>query len=331
MSKIKIFVNEPLLNGNEKKYLLDCFDDRYISSSGKYLDQFENKFAKIVNRKYAIAVSNGTVALQLAVDSLNIKKNDEIILPSFTIISCILPFIRLGAKPILIDSDVKTWNMDIGKIEKVITKKTKAILVPHIYGLPVDMDPLIKIAKKYKLKLIEDAAEVLGLKYNNRPCGSFGDISTFSFYANKHITTGEGGMIVTDNKKIADKCRSLRNIYFNKFKRFVHHGMGWNARLTNLQASIGLAQLERLNQFVKIKRKIGDTYNKQLIQSENYSKPLNKTSYAKNIYWVYGILVKKKGFSANYIAKKLQKEGIETRPFFWPLHKQPILKITSNF
>jgi perosamine synthetase len=256
MNKIKVSVNEPLLRGNEKKYLLNCLDDCYISSAGKYIDQFENKFAKKVNRKYAIAVSNGTVALQLAFDSLDIKKNDEIILPSFTIISCILPIIRLGAKPIVIDSDFKTWNMDVSKIEEVITKKTKAILVPHIYGLPVDMDPLIKIAIKFKLKIIEDAAEVLGLKYKKKQCGSFGDISTFSFYANKHITTGEGGMIVTDNKKIADKCRSLRNIYFNKFKRFYHYGIGWNARLTNLQASIGLAQLERLSQFVKIKRRI---------------------------------------------------------------------------
>ena len=331
MNNIKIPVNEPLLNGNERKYLLRCFDEGYISSTGKYIDKFETEFAKKVNRKYAIAVSNGTVALQLAFDSLNIKKNDEIILPSFTIISCILPIIRLGAKAILVDSDIKTWNMDVSKIEKVITKKTRAIIVPHIYGLPVDMDPLVKIAKKFKLKLIEDAAEVLGLKYKNKPCGSFGDISTFSFYANKHITTGEGGMIVTDNKKIADKCRSLRNIYFNKFKRFVHHGMGWNARLTNLQASIGLAQLERLNQFVKIKRKIGYTYNKHLVQSENYSKPLDKTRYANNIYWVYGILIKKKGLSVNSITKKLLKEGIETRPFFWPLHQQPFLKKMGLF
>jgi perosamine synthetase len=331
MKKIKVFVNEPLLNGNEKKYLLNCFDGHFISSTGRYIDQFEDKFAKKVNRKYAIAVSNGTVALQLAFDSLDIKKNDEIILPSFTIISCILPIIRLGAKPILIDSDIKTWNMDVDKIEKAITKKTKAILVPHIYGLPVDMDPLIKITKKFKLKLIEDAAEVLGLKYKKKPCGSFGDVSTFSFYANKHITTGEGGMIVTDNKKIADKCRSLRNIYFNKFKRFVHHGIGWNARLTNLQASIGLAQLERLDQFIKIKRKIGDAYNKHLVKSENYSKPLDKTSYAKNIYWVYGILIKKKGLSVRRIVKELLQKGIETRPFFWPLHQQPILKKMGLF
>ena len=331
MNKIKVPVNEPILNGNEKKYLLNCLNDGFISSAGEYIEKFETKFAKKVNRKYAIAVSNGTVALQIAFDSLNIKKNDEVILPTFTIISCILPIIRVGAKPILIDSDIKTWNMDTEKIEKVITKKTRAILAPHIYGLPVDMDPLMKIAKKFNLKLIEDAAEVLGLEYKNKPCGSFGDISTFSFYANKHITTGEGGMIVTNNKEIAHRCQSLRNIYFNKFKRFVHHGMGWNARLTNLQASVGLAQLEKLDQFVKIKRKIGNTYNKHLVQSENYSKPLDKTDHAKNIYWVYGILLKKNAHSVTNIVKKLLREGIETRPFFWPLHKQPILKKMGLF
>lgn len=257
---------------------------------------------------------------------MNIKKNDEIILPSFTIISCILPIIRIGAKPILVDSNIKTWNMEVNKIEQLITKKTKAILVPHIYGLPVDMDPLIKIAKKFKLKLIEDSAEVLGLKYKNSLCGSFGDVSTFSFYANKHITTGEGGMIVTDNKEIAERCFSLRNIFFNTFKRFVHYGLGWNARLTNIQASIGIAQLERLDEFVKIKRKIGDAYNKGLINNENYIKPLESTSYGKNIYWVYGVVITKPKLSVNKIVKKLKKVGIETRPFFWPLHKQPILK-----
>jgi len=331
MNNIKIPVNEPLLNGNERKYLLRCFDEGYISSTGKYINKFELEFAKKVNRKYAIAVSNGTVALQLAFDSLNIKKNDEIILPSFTIISCILPIIRIGAKPILVDSNINTWNMDVNKIEQLITKKTKAILVPHIYGLPVDMDPLIKIAKKFKLKLIEDSAEVLGLKYKNRLCGSFGDISTFSFYANKHITTGEGGMIVTDNKKIAERCFSLRNIFFNNFKRFVHHGLGWNARLTNIQASIGIAQLERLDEFVKIKRKIGDAYNKGLINNENYIKPLESTPYGKNIYWVYGVLIAKPKLSVKKIVKKLKKVGIETRPFFWPLHQQPILKKLGLF
>ena len=331
MKKIIIPVNEPLLNGNEKKYLLNCFNEKYISSTGKYISLFESNFAKKVNRKYAIAVTNGTVALQLAFDCFNIKKNDEVILPSFTIISCILPIIRAGAKPILVDSDFRTWNMNVNEVEKKITNNTKAILVPHIYGLPVDMDPLIKISRKYNIKIIEDSAEALGLKYQTKPCGSFGEISTFSLYANKHITTGEGGMIVTNNKKLAEKCRSLRNIYFNNFKRFVHHGLGWNARITNLQASIGIAQLERLNHFIKIKKKIGITYDKLLINSDNYIKPLIKTNYAENIFWVYGVLIRNKKISVQKIIDKLTAKGIETRPFFWPLHKQPILKKIGLF
>jgi len=328
----KVSVNEPHLLGNEKKYLLKCLKDGYISSSGHFVKEFEKKFAKRVNRKFAISVSNGTAALQLAYEALNIKKKDEIILPAFTIISCILPVIRSGATPVLIDSDPTTWNMDVSKIESKITSKTKAIIAPHIYGLPIDMDPLLKIAKKYKLKVIEDSAEALGLKYKNKECGSFGDVSTFSFYANKHITTGEGGMIVTDDIKIAERCRSLRNICFNNKRRFLHYELGWNYRFTNLQSAIGLAQLEKLNRFMVKKRNIGKTYNKELSQIKIFQTPLDKKKYADNIYWVYGLVLKKNSpISLNTLMKKLKKNGIETRNFFWPLHQQPALKKTGFF
>ena len=328
----KVSVNEPHLLGNEKKYLLKCLKDGYISSSGHFVKEFEKKFAKRVNRKFAISVSNGTAALQLAYEALNIKKKDEIILPAFTIISCILPVIRSGATPVLIDSDPTTWNMDVSKIESKITSKTKAIIAPHIYGLPIDMDPLLKIAKKYKLKVIEDSAEALGLKYKNKECGSFGDVSTFSFYANKHITTGEGGMIVTDDIKIAERCRSLRNICFNNKRRFLHYELGWNYRFTNLQSAIGLAQLEKLNRFIVKKRNIGKTYNKELSQIKIFQTPLDKKKYADNIYWVYGLVLKKNSpISLNTLVKKLKKNGIETRNFFWPLHQQPVLKKMGFF
>ena len=293
MNKYTVPVNEPCLLGKEKRYLLKCLNDGFISSSGHFVKEFEKKFAKRVNRKFAISVSNGTAALQLAYEALNIKKKDEIILPAFTIISCILPVIRSGATPVLIDSDPTTWNMDVSKIESKITSKTKAIIAPHIYGLPIDMDPLLKIAKKYKLKVIEDSAEALGLKYKNKECGSFGDVSTFSFYANKHITTGEGGMIVTDDIKIAERCRSLRNICFNNKRRFLHYELGWNYRFTNLQSAIGLAQLEKLNRFIVKKRNIGKTYNKELSQIKIFQTPLDKKKYADNIYWVYGLVLKK--------------------------------------
>ena len=330
--KIKVPVNEPYLFGNEKKYLLKCLKDGFVSSSGRFVKKFEEKFAKRVNRKFAISVSNGTAALQLAFEALNLKKNDEVILPSFTIISCILPVIRCGAKPILIDSDPITWNMDVNKLEEKITSRTKAIIAPHIYGLPIDMDSLLKITRKYKLKVIEDSAEVLGLKYKGKECGSFGDVSTFSFYANKHITTGEGGMIVTNDKKIAKKCRSLRNLSFNNKRRFLHHELGWNYRFTNIQSAVGLAQLEKLNRFVIKKRNIGKIYNKGLSKIKIFNIPLEKKEYAKNIYWVYGLVLKKKSpIKLETLMKELRKEGVETRNFFWPLHEQPVLKKMGFF
>ena len=330
--KFTVPVNEPCFFGNERKYLLKCIKDGFISSVGQSVKEFERKFAKRLNRKFAISVSNGTAALQLAFESLNIKKEEEVILPSFTIISCILPIIRCGAIPILIDSDPVTWNMDVKKIEDRITSKTRAIIAPHIYGLPIDMDPLLKIAKKYKLKVIEDAAEVLGLKYKNKECGSFGDVSTFSFYANKHITTGEGGMIVTNNKEIYERCKSLRNICFDEKRRFVHYELGWNYRFTNLQAAVGLAQLEKLNHFIMKKRKIGKIYNKELSNIEMFYTPLDEQEYAKNIYWVYGLVLKRNSnISLSTFMKKLMNEGVETRNFFWPLHQQPILKKMGFF
>jgi len=332
VNSLKVKVNEPLISGNEKKYLLKCLSSGYISSGGSFVTEFENKFAKKVNRKYGISVSNGTAAIQLAFESLNLKKGDEAILPSFTIISCILPIIRAGLTPVLVDSDLKTWNMDVNQVEKKITSKTKVITAPHIYDLQIDMDPLLKIAKKNKIKIIEDAAEVLGLKYKNKECGSFGDVSTFSFYANKHITTGEGGMIVTNSKEIAEKCRSLRNICFNDERRFLHYELGWNYRFTNIQAAIGLAQLEKLDKFIVKKRNIGKIYNKKIPKNKIFETPLDKKNYAKNIYWVYGLLVKKKSpISMNSLMKKLKESGIETRNFFWPLHQQPVLKKMGLF
>ena len=332
MKKFKVFVNEPNLVGNEKKYVLKALKDGFISSAGPFVKKFENKFAKIVNRKYAISVTSGTAALQLAFEALKLKKGDEVILPSFTIISCVLPIIRNGSVPVVVDSDPKTWNMDISKVEKKITSKTKAIIAPHIYGLPLDMDPLLKIAKKYNLKVIEDAAEVLGLKYKNKICGSFGEVSTFSFYANKHVTTGEGGIIVTNDKKIADRCKSLRNLYFNEKKRFLHFELGWNYRFTNLQAAVGLAQLEKLSNTVIKKRIIGENYNKEFMKSKIFHTPLKKTSYAKNIYWVYGLVIKKNSkIKLKNFMKKLKDRGIETRNFFWPIHLQPALKRMGYF
>jgi perosamine synthetase len=318
-------VNEPLLNGNEEKYLIECIRTGWISSEGPFIKQFENKFAEITHRKHAIAVSNGSVALDATIVALGLSRGDEVIMPTFTIISCAAAIIRSGAKPVLVDADPITWNIDVTKIEQKITKKTKAIMVVHIYGLPSNMDIILDIAKKYNLKIIEDAAEMHGQTYNNIPCGSFGDVSTFSFYPNKHITTGEGGMILTDDDEIAEKCKSLRNLCFNSKQRFVHYDLGWNLRMTNLQAAVGVAQLERLNEFVTLKRKMGDSYNLYLNEVDGIQIPLMSTSYAKNIYWVYGIVLNDEiPFDAIEAMKRLGEIGIGTRPFFWPMHLQPV-------
>lgn len=318
-------VNEPVLDGNEKKYLAECIDTAWISSEGPFIQQFEHHFAKRINRKHAIAVCNGSAAIDAAVAALEIGPGDEVIMPAFTIISCAASVFRAGAVPILVDSDNRTWNMDIGEIEAKITPRTKAIMVVHIYGLPADMEPVLEITRRYNLALIEDAAEMHGQTYNGEPCGSFGDISTFSFYPNKHITTGEGGMIVTNSDRLADRCRSLRNLCFQPEKRFVHEELGWNFRMTNLQAALGVAQLERLDLFVEKKRRMGAYYTDALQDIPGIQLPLQRTGYAENIYWVYGIVIGDDiPFDAVEAMQRLASEGISTRPFFWCMHEQPV-------
>ncbi|MDJ0728801.1 MAG: DegT/DnrJ/EryC1/StrS family aminotransferase [Crocosphaera sp.] len=318
-------VNEPLLDGNEKQYLNECIDTGWISSEGPFVKKFEAEFAQTVGRKHAITVCNGSVALDAAVVALDIQAGDEVILPTFTIISCGAAIVRAGGVPVVVDCDPITWNMDVRQIEAKITPKTKAIMVVHIYGLPVDMNPVLEIANKYGLKIIEDAAEMHGQTYRGKPCGSFGDISTFSFYPNKHVTTGEGGMIVTDDDSLAQKCRSLRNLCFQPQRRFIHEELGWNFRFTNLQAAVGLAQLERLPEFVQKKRKMGAIYTELLSEVSQLDLPLVKTDYADSIYWVYGMVLKDQvPFDAAEAMQRLRERKIGTRPFFWGMHEQPV-------
>ena len=327
MSNIQLVpVNEPLLDGNEAKYLLECIRTGWISSEGPYISEFERMFAARVGRKHAVAVANGSVALDAAVVAAGIGPGDEVIMPAFTIISCAAAVVRAGALPVLVDSDPVTWNMDVAAIEGKITTRTRAIMVVHIYGLPVDMDPLIAVAEKHGLKIIEDAAEMHGQTYKGRPCGSFGLISTFSFYPNKHVTTGEGGMIVTDDEVVAEHCRSLRNLCFRPEKRFVHDELGWNYRMTNLQAAIGLAQLERLDEFVARKREMGRRYTEALAPlRDRLQLPLVRTDFADNIYWVYGmVLDDAMPFDATEMMRRLAMRKIGSRPFFWSMHEQPV-------
>jgi len=318
-------VNQPLLDGNEEKYLVECIRTGWISSEGPFVARFEEQFAARVGRKHGVAVANGSVALDAAVVALDIGAGDEVIMPTSTIISCAAAVVRAGAKPVLVDCDADTWNMDIGAVESRITPRTRAVMAVHIFGLPVDMDPLLSLARKHGLKLIEDAAELIGQTYRGRPCGSFGELSTFSFYPNKHVTTGEGGMIVTDDDALAEKCRSLRNLCFKPEQRFVHDELGWNFRLSNLQAALGVAQLERLDASVAIKRRMGARYAQLLKGTRGIQLPVASTPYADNIYWVYGLVLDDwVPFDAKEAMARLARLGIGTRPFFWPMHEQPV-------
>lgn len=321
-------VNTPLFNGNELKYLTECIETGWISSEGPFISKFEEQFSAYIGCDYGVAVSNGSAALDIAIKALNIGPGDEVIMPTFTIISPAQSVVTAGAIPVLIDSDPLTWNMDVSQIEAKINVRTKAILVVHIYGLPVDMDPVLDLAKKYKLKVIEDAAEMHGQTYNGKMCGSFGDISIFSFYPNKHITTGEGGMILTNDKALDERCKKLRNLCFEpNGPRFVHYELGWNYRMTNLQAALGLAQLEQIDNFISIKRELGSVYQTQLsfLQEKGYQLPLPKTEFAANIYWVFGLVAPSEQEKEKMV-KQLAENKIGTRPFFWPIHEQPVFK-----
>jgi len=324
-------VNTPSLDGNERKYLLECIDTGWISSEGPFVSRFERLFAQRVARRHGIAVCNGTAAIDAAVEALRLGPGDEVIVPTFTIISCVSQLVRSGAKPVLVDCDPLTWNINVANIEASITERTKAIMVVHIYGLPADMDPVLDLARRYNLRVLEDAAEAHGQAYRGRPCGSFGDISTFSFYPNKHVTTGEGGMVLTDDQQLADDCRSLRNLCFQPGRRFVHERLGWNLRMTNLQAAIGLAQLEQLDVFLQRKRAMGARYTSALSGIPGLQLPVRQTDYADNHYWVYGMVVDEVHGSAEQVMSRLAEKGIGTRPFFHPMHQQPVLRELGLF
>jgi len=331
-NKYKIFpVSIPYITNRDIRNVNKALKSGWISSDGPNVKTFEEKFSKYINRKYSIAVSSGTAALEIAVKALGIKKNDEVLIPNFTIISNALAVIKQQAKPVLLDCNLEHWNINIEDIEKKINKKTKAIIITHIYFFTNNMDKILKICKKKKILVIEDDAEVIGLNYKKKKCGSFGDISTFSFYANKQITTGEGGMISVNRPDLFNKCKSLRNLCFGKVNRFDHEDIGWNYRMTNLQASLGLSQLQNINQIVKKKMLIGRRYYKNLSHNKNLQILPPNNTYAKNIYWIVGILIKNKKMKSTLLAKTLHKFGIMTRPFFWPMHEQKIFKKMKLF
>ncbi len=325
-------VNAPVLDGNEKAYLLDCIETGFVSSEGPYVERLEKGFAARVGRAHGVAVANGTAAVEIAVRALDLPAGSEVIMPAFTIISCAGAVTKAGLVPVLVDSDPITWNMDPSQIAARITPRTRAIMVVHIYGLPVDLDPVLELARAHRLLVIEDAAQAIGQTYRGKPCGSFGDISAFSFYPNKHITTGEGGMCVADDPQLAARCRALRNLCFQPARRFVHEELGWNYRMSNLQAALGCAQLERLDQHLARKREIGRRYRERLDGVRGCQLPPARTDYAANLYWVFGIVLDDTiPFDAIAAMKMLGERGIGTRPFFYPMHLQPVFRKSGLF
>ncbi|RLI74479.1 aminotransferase DegT [Archaeoglobales archaeon] len=321
----------PFIGEKELEYVFDCIKTNWISSKGKYVEEFERGFAEYCGCKYGVSTTSGTTALHLALASIGVGKGDEVIVPAFTMISTVFAVVYCGAKPVLVDAEPETWNIDVSKIEEKITDRTKVIIPVHIYGHPCDMDPIMKIAEEHDLYVVEDAAEAHGAEYKGRKVGGIGHIGCFSFYANKIITTGEGGMIVTNDEEIAEKAKSLKDLAFSKERRFLHTDLGFNYRMTNIQAAIGLAQLERIDELVERRRKNAHLYNELLKDIEGIRLPIEK-EWAKNVYWMYSILVEDKfGMSRDELMSELEKKGIETRTFFIPMHVQPVFQNMGLF
>ncbi len=331
-------VNEPLLDGNEKKYLAECIDTGWISSEGPFVKKFEENLADYLGVAHGTAVANGTAALETALYALGVSKGDEVIMPSFTIISCALACLRLGVRPVLVDIEPKTWTMDTAELESRITEKTKVVMPVHIYGHPVNMDEIFRLRDHYGFKILEDAAEVHGAEYYSEyyggkwlKCGAMGDAAATSFYANKIISTGEGGMVLTDNKDYDQRARSYRNLCFRPETRLYHTEIGYNFRMSNLQAAVGTAQLEQIERFIEIKQRLGEYYCQQLLSLAGIRfMPVEK--WAHSVYWMYCIeLDPDLGIKAEEMMGRMKKHGIGTRPFFRGLHDQPALKDMKLF
>jgi perosamine synthetase len=327
---MKIPVSEPVLDGNEEQYVLDALRTGWISSAGKYITQFEAAFAEYCDTKYAVACSNGTTAIHLALVALGIGPGDEVIIPDFTLIVSANMVILAGATPVLVDVDPQTMCLDVAQLEAKITPRTKAIMPVHMYGHPADMEPIMALAEKYGLYVLEDGAEAHGTEYKGRKVGGLGHACAFSFYGNKTLTTGEGGMVTTNSEDLAEMMRLLRSQAFEE-PRFVHRYVGFNYRLTNIQAAIGLAQTERAAYKAEKRREIAAFYNSLLKDVPGLTLPY-EAPWAKSTYWMYGVLIDEAQFgrSKAEVVAGLHAAGVDTRDFFYPMHQQPVFQNGDN-
>jgi len=334
MKKMFIPVCEPLLAGNERKYIDEAIDTNWISSRGKFVDKFENDFATFCIVKHALTVSNGTNAIHLALRALDISEGDEIIIPNFTMICSVLPVVYLSAIPIFVDADPITWNIDPSKIEERITNRTKAIMVVHLYGRPCDMNPIWEISKRYNVKIIEDAAEAHGAEYFGKKCGTLGDIAAFSFFSNKVVTTGEGGMVTTNDETLFERSRYFKDLCFplTGERTYFHEDIGYQYRLSNMQAALGVAQMEKINDYIDMRRHNNLLYKTFLkdVKGINFQ-PENEG--CKNIYWMNAITIDPEliGKKRDKMMEELAEKGIQTRKFFFPMHRQPCLQKYNDF
>lgn len=322
-------VNEPLLGSDELALVQECVTSGWVSSAGRFLEEFEQGFAAYCGRRFGVAMNTGTSALIAALRALDLPPGSEVLLPTFTIISCALACLESQLVPVFADADAETWCLDVSQVERKLTARTRAIMPVHIYGHPAEMDRILEIASRHELAVVEDFAEAIGSTYHGRRCGSFGDVSCTSFYANKTITTGEGGMCVTDSEELASRLRSLRNLCFLPGQRFVHRELGFNFRMTNIQAAIGLAQLGRINQHVARKIEIGRSYSRRLqfLEQRGLIRLCAVRPWVQSTYWMFGLVLEEKlDVEASTVLDALAERGIEARPFFFPLHLQPALR-----
>jgi len=316
-------VAEVQIGDKEKEYVNDCLATGWVSSLGKYVTAFEQAFARFCGRAYGVATNNGTTALHLALAALKIGPGDEVIVPSLTFVATANAVAYAGARPVFVDSDPDTWTMDPQAVAAVVTPRTRAIIPVHLYGHPVDMDPILDLARERNIAVIEDAAEAHGARYKGRVVGSLGLMGCFSFYGNKIITTGEGGMVVTDDQALAQRLAWLRDQAMSRERRYWHSEVGYNYRLTNIQAAIGLGQLERIDRILARKRQIADLYNRQLANVPGLTRA-PEAPWAHNVYWMYSVLVQDNfGLSRDEVMAGLRARGIDSRNFFWPVHSLP--------